>query len=835
MSPRKSLSVAACLLLGTVALSRAEPPAAQGKTPRLDYAGDPLPADALARLGTSRLRHSNPICSILLTPDGSTVIAGSRVYGTDTDSHGPPIRLWETASGKFLRGTKNLPTGQGCLALSPNGKALAAESAEGAIDAFEVATGKSFLRFERPEEGIIAALAFAPDGQTLAALVEVESFAIGDGRPTGLARQTRVRVWDFRTGKCLRHFDLLEKASSLAWSADGKALATGSSKGVSLRDAVSGKERWRLAGTISGSHALACSADGKTLAAGDQDGSVRLVALASGKVLRRLRGHRAQIHAVAFSPDGKQLASASEDNTLRLWDTASGKEVHRLRGHALGVTAVAFSANGKILASGSSDHTVKLWNPITGRELPLCHGHQGIVWSVAWSPDGKLLASGDRQRLLVWDAATGREVWYFSGPVHTSALAFAPNGKTLASVGWTGEVRLWEAATGKLLRTLRSREDRFFGVAWSPDGKLLATAGDDGEVPLWDVTAGKVVRRVRGGKERSDVSCVAFSPDGRLLVTGRDDKTTRLFEVSTGKEVLRLAAQTSRTVEVAFSPDGKTLATGNADYIIRLWDVRTGKERQRLEGHISTVTAVAFSADGRLLVSGGDDGTVRVWEMASGSEALCFGGPGQDVTSIALSPNGRRVVSGSRDFTAVVWDMTGLGGRDERLSDIQGEQLWRELAGNPGAAHRAVWRLAASPRQALRLLGDRLKPSERVSPERLARLVANLDDDRFRVRSRASEELERLGEVAIPPLRKALVGNPSLETRRRAEKLLETIQPAVPSPAYLRDVRGVCVLEKIGTPEARRLLRAVADGAPGVRLTLNAKGALDRLDRLRPK
>ena len=469
--------------------------------------------------------------------------------------------------------------------------------------------------------------------------------------------------------------------------------------------------------------------------------------------------------------------------------------------------------------------------PATVKEHLRSCSHKGIVWAVAWSPDGNLVVSGDREQVIAWDPHTGKERWRLPAPPAVSALAFSPDGKTLAAVGWDGAIRLSEAATGKLLRSMRGREDRLLAVAWSPDGKLLACGGDSGNVPIWDAATGKEVRRMQSESPKTDVSCLAFSPDGRLLLTGIDEGPTPLYEVATGKQVLRLAHDTPRTVSVAFSPDGKTLATGMANNIVRLWDVRTGGEIKQLKGHTGTITAVSFTANGRQLVTGSDDGSLRLWEIVSGRAALCFGGDGRGVTSMVLSPDGRRMLSGGQDSTAHLWDLTGLGPK-EHWGHKSPDELWQELADpDPATAHRAAWRLLASPDRSVRLLGERLKPADRLTDEEIAKLVAQLKHRSFRVREKAGRELERIGAQAIPVLRRRLADKPSLEMRRRVEALLAKLQPQELSPLLFREIRAVSVLERIGTPQARSVLETVAGGPQRQRLTAEAKAALEQLRR----
>jgi hypothetical protein len=172
----------------------------------------------------------------------------------------------------------------------------------------------------------------------------------------------------------------------------------------------------------------------------------------------------------------------------------------------------------------------------------------------------------------------------------------------------------------------------------------------------------------------------------------------------------------------------------------------------------------------------------------------------------------------------------GAGGAGAEPTPRRLEELWRDLGGaDAGRAYDAVWRLAAAPRQAVPLLRGRMRPAAPVPAGRIARWVADLDDDNFAVREQASRELEAAGGAARAALQKALAGEPSAEVRRRAEALLQKLDGAAPSPGQLRPLRALEALEQCGTPEARQALRELAEGAPGARLTEEARAALRRL------
>jgi len=157
------------------------------------------------------------------------------------------------------------------------------------------------------------------------------------------------------------------------------------------------------------------------------------------------------------------------------------------------------------------------------------------------------------------------------------------------------------------------------------------------------------------------------------------------------------------------------------------------------------------------------------------------------------------------------------------------ESLWKDLADEDAAkAYRAIWKFVASE-QSVTFLRKHLEPARGPDPQRLTRLLADLDSKKYPVREKALEELAKLGELAEPGLKRVLEGKPTLEVRQRVERLLEQLEGPIISPDRLRELRAIEALERIGSPEARRLLQDLAKGAPEARLTQEAKAADKRL------
>jgi WD40 repeat protein len=614
---------------------------------------------------------------------------------------GQPVRL-DTPDG---------PPGLGSIAWSPSGKLLAVATYL-RVSVIEVATLHETMRFDAPNKDI-AVVAFSPDGKTLAAcpgrgevlhLWEIDSGAerklvaerssreartgtwchsvawSPDGKSLATALETSVQLWDVASGKAIRKLDgHSDQVESVAWSPDGKMLASGSHDHmVRLWDVASSKEigkleqykslQWLYGDGIGGEarYPVAWSPDGKTLACGSGHATVALWDVASRKKVRELEGHEGAVMWIAWSPDGKTLASSSRDVTMRLWDIASGYEIRKIAqgeagaGAALGVLfSVAWSPDGKTIASGSSDLTLRLWTLDSGRPRTV-HPHQDPIYSVAWSPDGKTLALGSHDNTVrTWDLDSGTAFRALKG--HAGRGAWSPDGKTLASGAHGNTVRLWDVASGKEIRKLEGHAGRVTSVAWSPDGKMLASGSDDNTVRLWELASGKEIRKLEGPRN-SNPDAIAWSPDGKTLASASGYKTVRLWDVASGEEIRKLEGHTGYVKAVAWSPDGKTLASGS-DHAVHLWDVASGQEPRKLEGHTRTVTSVAWSPDGKTLASGSEDTTVRLWDIASGEELRKLEGHTSAVTSVAWRPDGKTLVSGSEHDTAVRFWSTSAGGR----------------------------------------------------------------------------------------------------------------------------------------------------------------------------
>ncbi len=797
----------------------------------VDQDGDPLPAGALVRLGTTRFRHGSMTANVAFSPDGKTI--ASTGYGSG-------LILWDTGTGKPRLRLPLLQRSYFTLAFSPDGKMLALnnvwDTSFRGLVFLDSATGKEISRLTDGMDRI--SLAFSPDGKTLAG---------------GMADNT-IGIWDVGTSKELRRLTSDSTADVLAFSPDGTILASGHyDKTVHLWDPKTGKELAKLKGHKHSMSSIAFSPDGSLLASAswdiDDHGPALLWDVATRRQVRAI-GKTASPVYVTFSPLANELASGNQDGSVSFWDLASGRELRRFQAHQRSIVSMAFSRDGKTLASAaSSESAIRLWDVATGKEKCGFAGHQGAVEFVAFAPGNQTLMSVARDqtvRTWDWSSANQREVRLWPSPSwRMFRFVVSQNGKTLAAEHHRKDrptIVVSDLATRKELAKLEN--GKFVGsVALSPQGDTLAV-GNDERIQIWNVATQKEQYRLPGSASRFGL---AFSPNGTKLVSGfagtgaTKGPRLRLWDVRSGKELGGFTPY-PHSGKMAFSADGKTLIT--TSFVdsdpARLWDVAERRERYPLADS-GPVEAVAFSPDARLVALAGgwisilmgSDESVRVWETMTAKEVLRFAGHPGGTTSLAFTADSRALASGGGDGSILIWDICGQGNQPAKpLAEKELEQCWIDLAGADAAkAYRAIWKLAGAPEQSVPFLKKRLRPVVPPDPEQLHRLIADLGSNRFAVREKAYHELKEQAELAAPGLRKAAADKLPLETHRRVDQLLKQLRQPIARPDDLQRIRAVAVLEYVGSAGARDCLRALAGGALEARLTKQAQESLARLER----
>jgi WD40 repeat protein len=813
---------------------------------------DPLPEGARARFGSGRWQHGGHVWNLAFAPDGKTVVSG----GDDA-----AVRIWDAGTGRQVRVFTGFSCGVPSVGPSPDGRSLAMMDSDtngavilrirdlvtGAERRFTVRTGVLFSAGGR-------SAIFAPDGRSVAvadgsgAVILVDA-ATGQQRPLGRHDHDNIR--------------------GLAFAPDGKVLASCGQDGtVRIWDVAGGKELHVLRSEDTHLCSVVFTADGKRLisgglvqpadlSVGESKASVRMWHVAGGKLLKTLEipDLRHCACSLALAPDTRILAVGGTGRLI-LWDLEAGQALRSIPVGSAPYDAplsLCFSPDGKQLAGGVS-HSVCLWEVASGRQLaPDPKIAATSARKLALSDDGRLLAVGGRymadsgaRAVQVWDFRSGRLLRRLgTQELSIQQLAFVPGGRLLAALDNDGTVGLWDADSGQERRRLTAaneKDARSSCLAVSPDGRLLAVgyfAGFQEPGPrfihIWDLADACEPQRLEVEKaQHNSFVAMGFSADGRTLTATTTNGQTHRWWAQEGRFTGGEVVSTAGFGSMAVGPDGIVATTEAVRNGVIVLDTKTKRSRQ-LAGPPGFGRVLAFSLDGRYLASaggqvmGGDlkgrDYSIRIYELASGEEVLQRQPPeGSAVCSAAFAPDGRALVTGMTDSTVLVWDLF------PPAAQLGPDALWDDLAHpDPKRAHHALGGLIASGDDSVTFLAKRLEPARSPQPERVTRLVGDLDSNTFGVREKAVRELKAMGELARPALERALEFAPSAEVRSRLEGLLKKPGEGEPPPVEtLRLMRAVAALERIGSSKAKELLRSLAAGESAATLTREAQAALRR-------
>ncbi len=595
----------------------------------------------------------HPINALDLTPDGRTVAAGRanlvQVYDVDSGL--------EVVS---LGGHKDLIQS---VRYSPDARRLAAGSYQ-----FVTVWNAPVGRLERVLTGSPEAMkvvASTRDGKTLV---------------TGGAEKA-IRVWNLTDGKTLRTIPVTAEVTALALSEDETSLAIACVDGVvRVVGLADGKERHAIKGHSGPVVGVTFLPGSKRVLTAGADGTALVWSLPdqSGSKVNPTTidlGPKRPIRALASLPDGKTFLTGGDDATVRIV-SIEGKE---LRSFAIGVgpiTAMAISPDLATVLVGSADGSARRHELISGKVVSTFGTHPGGVTDVGFSPKGdRVFTSGGRDGVKVWEAASGRGVVAFGHPA--AKPSEAP--PVIHRARFLGDGRLVTLAADKSARTwtfdgawtegkpLGPHVFRVLTIDFSPDGKTIATGGGEpsrsGEVKLWEAATGKLLRSL-DNLHSDTVFSVRFSPDGSKLATASADKFLKVINVADGKELKSFEGHTHHVLAVDWKSDGKQLITGGADNVLKVWDFATGEQLRTLSGSTKQVTGLRWVADRAIVMAASGDATVRAWNPDNSAVARTFEGASDFVFAIAASADGGRVAAGGADGVLLIWN--GVNGQSIR-------------------------------------------------------------------------------------------------------------------------------------------------------------------------
>jgi WD40 repeat protein len=808
-----------------------------GEPQRVDADGDPLPAGALVRIGTTRFRPGGVVGALAFAAGGKELVSVNSTTG---------VQVWDPATGKLLRQYGRPDRGHPPVAVAADGMlAVVLENRQWVFR--DTATGQIKAVLAEPKDATQRA-ALSPDGKLFA--------LAGWGSTAG--------VWELATGKTLvepaKHGG--RQIDELAFAPDKRSLAVLRSQDlVELWDVATGIIRWQTrpdAGNA-GYWGGAFSRDGKTLAVrtGMRDG-IHFYDVEKGTL--RLALPKNDYFDHAFTPDGKSLVTTDHYREIAVWDVATGQRSHHFPIRAHGLWHLAVSPDGKWVA-GADDHNtarLRLWSLSDGKERRPDDGPRDYHLQAQFLSDGKTIASThsewwhgvDRNAPCCrwWDAATGKHMKGIAWPGKEDHFAsLSADGKLLAVAEQHGNLRLYDVATGKTRTKFPATGDlQFMDVDLSADGRhvvvnacRIITPGLGGTTEnltlVFDAATAKLMhtwRDARGFSRHCPVT-----QDGAtiaLLVEAPryDQRKIVLKSLGTGARLNRLELRIPWSSSVVLSPSGCFIAV--LDWhpsILSLHEAATGSRLYSLPVHDDPAYCCAFSPTGRLLATGNRTGDLHIWDVMTGKKVATLVGHRGPINSVAFSPDGRRLVSAGADTTLLVWDSSAWpDAANLAAAKVLTPDPWETLASKDASlAARAMAVLVSSPDSTLKLLGHHLRQTPAEQVKHIRELIDALDDPRFATREEATTKLKQLGAIAAPVLEKRLAENPPLEVRARVDKLLREM-PDIPLPSdAIRTLRALKVLEWLHTPGAVEMLTDLSRGEPDGWLTQEATAARGRV------
>jgi WD40 repeat protein len=777
-------------------------------------------------------------------------LASSAFAQARVDQHGD--LLPEGAIARFgtvrFRTAQSLPDLYSPCDLSVDGKTLAVETA-GGITLWDVGTGRpgGTFRSSRRRDPT-AGLRFSPDGKTLARACLAE-----------------VLILDAATGRARKKWALPNNAEGLFFFAGTNRFAVihHDGRSISTFDATDGSE---ISTFASDKAVYGLSTSGRFFL-GISDFTPHLVDAKTGKVHCRFPVEgRGMYSSFVLTPDNRKLCELSREGRFRVFDADTAEVIEDIasawKDRNAGLGQVFLSPDGAVaylMANEQEtlrrDLKAKKWLP----SLPKMSGGRLIP-----HPDGRCVLLLDRDGMLRrYDLATLLEIPPPYGFECYAAAIPSPDGRRvgITSSDQTGSKLEMFDQTGQYVWSMRP--DRFLNFAWSPDSKRLACNGWE-IITLRDSTVGKPTatlplpdgasadqaiftgegHQLFVGIHNGGLACYDLragkrtglydaphregfdvSTDGKVLLSFYDRLGISLFDPSTGRNPVDW--MDSQWVPNNYSPP-KALYSPDGSFVLS-WDFE-GRTYQR-DPQTLVVTRkfrtvrnnpefhTAISPNALWLAIGSDDGSLSLWDISSGKQLGRWEGHLAAITRVSFAGVGR-VVSSSADLTALLWDL--------RPKKKPTKPLWDALSGDDALeAYRAIWAIADDPKGP-DLLGAKVAPAKPAMVQHIKQWLADLGADKYPVREGATKELETLGRLIEPDLRAVRAKVTNEEVRMRLDALLAKI-PRERSGNEIVSARAVAAMELSGSEAARKLLGEWAAGAPGARLTIDAKAALARL------
>ncbi len=517
--------------------------------------------------------HAKAVTSLAAAPGAETQIVSGGEDGT--------VRLWDLASSKELRQV-NHGAPVAAVAVRPDGQAFASAGADKAAKLWNAGDGK-----------LIAEMKGDPEVRFLADLKKREADFVaaiaGNAKNLLAAAEKKAEEDQKKAADSKAALEKLLADQTALAAAPAAQTKSPADKAKADAEAAAAKKKAEEAAAEAASVAKAAAeaAVKSKTSADEADAAVKAAQTTLEAAQKAAAETELPIRALAFSADGLELATAGDDSAIRTWSAKTGAPVDAARGHSAPVSALAY-VQGKGFISSSADRSAALWDP--GATWPLERVVGSVndlsifadrVTALDFSPDGALLATGGGEptrsgELKVFKTADGTLAQAFPNP-HSDvvfAVEFSPDGRHLASGAADKFVKVFEVASGKLVKAFEGHTHHVMGVSWKSDGKVIASAGADNVVKVWSLESGEQLRTIEGfGKQVTSIQFVAFTPN---VVTSCGDRNVRLHNTDNGQNARTFGGATDYLYTAGVTPDGRVVMAGGHASLLQAWDGNSG-------------------------------------------------------------------------------------------------------------------------------------------------------------------------------------------------------------------------------------------------------------------
>ncbi|MBE0639171.1 MAG: caspase family protein [Bacteroidales bacterium] len=601
-----------------------------------------------------QMRHSDEVNSAVFAPDGRAVVSGS------ADN---TVKIWDTKTG-YQTDTLNIRLYVSTVAVTPDGSKILVSTSRNLIvldyeskkTLFKIPDLKSAVHIHCSADSKYAVLSCTDDvsrivdleaGRVVSQLyyeyVECSVFS-PDMKYLVICGVNRINgglgipdLYDIELIRAPKKIGTLgfDNCHAVTFSPDGKYLAAGTHNGaIMIYNMKSKKKEGRKIGNHSPNkdYYVSCisfTKDGKYLISGSQDHTIKIWDPLTGNLIRTLDDFTDDINSIDISPDSKKMISTSFENVIRYWDIESGKEEQVFKSEASVVYAVDISPDEKFFIAGCGDKTVKLFDNYYGNLVRVMEGHKYLVKFACYSPDGKYILSASTDKItddyqgdvILWDAASGQQLKYFTCSGSVNSIDFSPDSKQFLVYDFNPFV--YNVLNGE------QKSLNFSDLAaWMPDSKTILvamnTSSENLRLRIMDPVSGNILKTMydlgSGG-----ITSLFLSHDRKFAAITSDNKLT-VFNTASGKVVSTLDIDSYYARSIAFSYDASLLAVTSFKRV-DFWEIATATKIRSIGLHQNFVESIKLSKDGKTMLTGSQDGTIRKTNLTN-DRSIAFIGDG---------------------------------------------------------------------------------------------------------------------------------------------------------------------------------------------------------------